>query len=141
MILSFVISNFEIIVFVGLLLVVISCISIFYLQNMFISNTSKNIESLNKLIKLNNVELLEYLKTLSGITENNKNSLDQLSKKINALEKETTRMIDVKGSEDMLSLAIELARKGEKKELIKEKTGLSDDEIDTIYTYHRNLSE
>ena len=50
-------------------------------------------------------------------------------------------MIDVKGSDDMLSLAIELARKGENKDLIKEKTGLNDDEIETIYTYHRNLKD
>ena len=64
-----------------------------------------------------------------------------MSEKINSLEKEITRMIDVKGSDDMLSLAIELARKGENKDLIKEKTGLNDDEIETIYTYHRNLKD
>ena len=39
----------------------------------------------------------------------------------------------------MLSLAIELARNGEEKESIKAKTGLSDDEIDTLHAYHRNL--
>ena len=62
-----------------------------------------------------------------------------LSKKINSLEKEVTRMTDVKGTDDMLSLAIELARNGTDKETIKEKTGLTDDEIDTLYAYHRNL--
>ncbi len=62
-----------------------------------------------------------------------------MAEKINSLEKEVTRMVDVKGTDDMLSLAIELARNGEEKESIKAKTGLSDDEIDTLHAYHRNL--
>ena len=50
-------------------------------------------------------------------------------------------MINIKGNDDMLSYAIELTRSGETKESIKEKTGLNEDEIETIYAYHRNLKD
>ena len=139
MIIDYVIANFEIIVFISLSLIVICCILIFYLQNNFISITSKNLEKLSTSIRSSNLELADYLKTLSSVLEDNKNNLEKMAEKINSLEKEVTRMIDVKGTDDMLSLAIELARNGEEKEIIKEKTGLTDDEIDTLHAYHRNL--
>ena len=139
MIIDYVIVNFEIIVFISLSLIVISCILIFYLQNNFISITSKNLEKLSTSIKSSNLELADYLKTLSSVLEDNKNNIEKMAEKINSLEKEVTRMTDVKGTDDMLSLAIELARNGEEKEIIKEKTGLTDDEIDTLHAYHRNL--
>jgi hypothetical protein len=46
-------------------------------------------------------------------------------------------MSNVKGSEDMLGLAIEMARSGENRDNIKSKTGLRDDEIEAVYTYYR----
>ena len=139
MIIDYVIANFEIIVFISLSLIVICCILIFYLQNNFISITSKNLENLSTSIRSSNLELADYLKTLSSVLEDNKNNIEKMAEKINSLEKEVTRMTDVKGTDDMLSLAIELARNGEEKEIIKEKTGLTDDEIDTLHAYHRNL--
>jgi len=139
MIIDYVIANFEIIVFISLSLIVICCILIFYLQNNFISITSKNVEKLSTSIRSSNIELADYLKTLSSVLEDNKNNIEKMAEKINSLEKEVTRMTDVKGTDDMLSLAIELARNGEEKEIIKEKTGLTDDEIDTLHAYHRNL--
>tara|TARA_B100000965_G_C19301300_1_gene630256 strand:- start:20 stop:445 length:426 start_codon:yes stop_codon:yes gene_type:complete len=139
MIIDYVIANFEIIVFISLSLIVICCILIFYLQNNFISITSKNLEKLSTSIRSSNLELADYLKTLSSVLEDNKNNIEKMAEKINSLEKEVTRMTDVKGTDDMLSLAIELARNGEEKEIIKEKTGLTDDEIDTLHAYHRNL--
>ena len=139
MIIDYVIANFEIIVFISLSLIVICCILIFYLQNNFISITSKNLEKLSTSIRSSNLELADYLKTLSSVLEDNKNNIEKMAEKINFLEKEVTRMTDVKGTDDMLSLAIELARNGEEKEIIKEKTGLTDDEIDTLHAYHRNL--
>ena len=139
MIIDYVIANFEIIVFISLSLIVICCILIFYMQNNFISITSKNLEKLSTSIRSSNLELADYLKTLSSVLEDNKNNIEKMAEKINSLEKEVTRMTDVKGTDDMLSLAIELARNGEEKEIIKEKTGLTDDEIDTLHAYHRNL--
>ena len=133
MILDFIISNFELIVFICLALIVVSCLIIFYIQNNFISNTSKNLDNLSNSFKTNNIELADYLHSLSGVIDANKKTMDKLTEKI--------RMTDVKGGDDMLSLGIELARSGESKETIKEKTGLSDDEIEVLYTYHRNLKD
>ena len=141
MIIDFIISNFELIIFVSMTLIVICGLCIFFIQNNYISKSSKNLDNLSNSFKNNNRELADYLQSLSGIMEQNKKTISVMSEKINSLEKEITRMIDVKGSDDMLSLAIELARKGENKDLIKEKTGLNDDEIETIYTYHRNLKD
>ena len=141
MIIDFIISNFEVIVFISMTLIVLCGLCIFYIQNNFISKSSKNLDNLSHSFKNNNRELADYLHSLSGIIEQNKKTMGLLSEKVNSLEKEITRMIDIKGSDDMLSLAIELARKGENKDLIKEKTGLNDDEIETIYTYHRNLKD
>ena len=139
MIIDYVISNFELIVFISLSLIVICCILIFYLQNNFISITSKNLEKLSTSIRSSNLELADYLKTLSSVLEDKKNNIENMAEIINSLEKEVTRMTDVKGTDQMISLAIELARNGEEKEIIKEKTGLTDDEIDTLHAYHRNL--
>ena len=44
-----------------------------------------------------------------------------------------------KGSDDILTLAIELVRSGSSKEEIKSKTGLNDSEIETIYAYHKKI--
>ena len=45
----------------------------------------------------------------------------------------------VKKDDDILNLAIELVRSGSSKEEIKNKTGLNDSEIETIYAYHKNV--
>ena len=87
------------------------------------------------------MKFAEYLKTLSDVIEGNRENTEKLSLKINTLEKEISRMINIKGNDDMLSYAIELTRSGETKESIKEKTGLNEDEIETIYAYHRNLKD
>ena len=139
MILDYVISNFEIIIFISLSLIVVCCVLIFYLQNKFISNTSNNLDKLSNSLKSDNMELADYIKNLTTVLEEYKDKSKKMAEKINSLEKEVTRMADVKGADDMLSLAIELARNGEEKESIKAKTGLSDDEIDTLHAYHRNL--
>ena len=46
---------------------------------------------------------------------------------------------ETKRDDDILSLAIDLVRSGSSKEEIKEKTGLNDSEIETIYAYHKNV--
>ena len=86
MIIDYVIANFEIIVFISLSLIVISCILIFYLQNNFISITSKNLEKLSTSIKSSNLELADYLKTLSSVLEDNKNNIEKMAEKINSLD-------------------------------------------------------
>ncbi len=138
---DFILSKFEIIIFVSLILIVFFSGLIFYIQNKFISDTNQKLDNLANSILKNNKEFAEYLKTLSDVIEGNRENTEKLSLKINTLEKEISRMINIKGNDDMLSYAIELTRSGETKESIKEKTGLNEDEIETIYAYHRNLKD
>ena len=56
---------------------------------------------------------------------------------MNFIEREIGRLGNVKGSEDMLSIAIEMARNGNDREEIKNKTGLREDEVEAIYTYYK----
>ena len=138
---DFILSKFEIIIFVSLILIVFFSGLIFYIQNKFISDTNQKLDNLANSILKNNREFAEYLKTLSDVIEGNRENTEKLSLKINTLEKEISRMINIKGNDDMLSYAIELTRSGETKQSIKEKTGLNEDEIETIYAYHRNLKD
>ena len=139
MYLNFIIENFELIVISILLIITISTISIFFIQNNFIKNTSKKIDNYHDMIKINNSELAEYIKTLSKITEINKQKLDDLMLDTSNIEKNLLNIKAIKGSDDILTLAIELVRSGSSKEEIKSKTGLNDSEIETIYAYHKNV--
>tara|TARA_B100000282_G_C31548011_1_gene406121 strand:+ start:278 stop:703 length:426 start_codon:yes stop_codon:yes gene_type:complete len=139
MYINFIIQNFELIVISILLIITISTISIFFLQSNFIKNTSKKIDNYHDMIKINNSELAEYIKTLSKITEINKQKLDDLMLDTSNIEKNLLNIKAIKGSDDILTLAIELVRSGSSKEEIKSKTGLNDSEIETIYAYHKNV--
>ena len=139
MYINFIIQNFELIVISILLIITISTISIFFLQSNFIKNTSKKIDNYHDMIKINNSELAEYIKTLSKITEINKQKLDDLMLDTSNIEKNLLNIKAIKGSDDILTLAIELVRSGSSKEEIKSKTGLNDSDIETIYAYHKNV--
>ena len=58
---------------------------------------------------------------MSKIIESNKNNLDNLTDKISNLEKDILRIAEIKGNDDLLTLAINLARSGSSKDEIKEK--------------------
>ena len=139
MYINFIIQNFELFVITILFIITISTISIFFIQNNFIKNTSKKIDSYHDMIKINNSELAEYVSTLSKITEINKQKLEELLLNTSNIEKNLLNIKAIKGSDDILSLAIELVRSGSSKEEIKSKTGLNDSEIETIYAYHKNV--
>ncbi len=139
MYLNFILQNFELIVISIFLIITISTICILFVQNNFIKNTSNKIENYNDMIKKNNSELAEYINTLSKITESNKQKLDELIIDISNMEKKLSNFNTIKGNDDILTLAIDLVRSGSSKEDIKSKTGLSDSEIETIYTYHKNV--
>ena len=139
MYINFIIQNFELIVISILLIITISTIAIFFIQSNFIKNTSKKIDNYHDMIKVNNSELAEYIKTLSKITEINKQKLDDLMLDTSNIEKNLLNIKAIKGSDDILTLAIELVRSGSSKEEIKSKTGLNDSEIETIYAYHKNV--
>ena len=139
MYLNFILENFEIIVVSILLIITISTICILYIQNNFIKNTSNKIDNYHNLIKKNNSELAEYINTLSKITELNKQKLEELISDTSNIEKNLSNIKATKGDDDILTLAIELVRSGSSKEEIKNKTGLNDSEIETIYAYHKNV--
>ena len=139
MYLNFILENFEIIVISILLIITISTMCIFFIQNNFIKNTSNKIENYHNMIKKNNSELAEYINTLSKITELNKQKLEELISDTSNIGKNLSNIKGTKGDDDILTLAIELVRSGSSKEEIKNKTGLNDSEIETIYAYHKNV--
>ncbi len=139
MYLNFILENFEIIVISILLMVTISTICILFIQNNFIKNTSNKIDNYHDVIKKNNSELAEYVNTLSKITELNKQKLEELISDTSNIGKNLSNIKATKGDDDILTLAIELVRSGCSKEEIKNKTGLNDSEIETIYAYHKNV--
>ena len=139
MYLNFILENFEIIVISILLIITISTICILFIQNTFIKNTSNKIDNYHNLIKKNNSELAEYINTLSKITELNKQKLEELISDTSNIGKNLSNIKSTKEDDDILTLAIELVRSGSSKEEIKNKTGLSDSEIETIYAYHKNV--
>ena len=138
MYLNFILENFEIIVISILLIITISTICILFIQNNFIKNTSNKIENYHDMIKKNNSELAEYINTLSKITELNKQKLEELISDTSNIGKNLSNIKATKRDDDILTLAIELVRSGNSKEEIKNKTGLNDSEIETIYAYHKN---
>ena len=138
---NFVLNHFELIVISILLIITISTVCILFLQNNFIKNTSRKIDEYQNLIKKNNSELAEYINTLSKITEINKLKLEELISDTSNVEKKLSNINAIQGNDDILSLAIELVRSGSSKEEIKNKTGLNDSEIDTIYAYHKNVKK
>lgn len=139
MYLNFILENFEIIVISILLIITISTICILFIQNNFIKNTSNKIDNYHDMIKKNNSELAEYINTLSKIIELNKQKLEELISDTSNIGKNLSNIKATKGDDDILTLAIELVRSGSSKEEIKNKTGLNDDEIETIYAYHKNV--
>ena len=139
MYLNFILENFEIIVISILLIITISTICILFIQNNFIKNTSNKIDNYHDTIKKNNSELAEYIDTLSKITELNKQKLEELISDTSNIGKNLSNIKATKGDDDILTLAIELVRSGNSKEEIKNKTGLNDSEIETIYAYHKNV--
>ena len=139
MYLNFILQNFELIIITILLVITISTICILFIQNNFFKNTSNKIDNYHDTIKKNNSELAEYINTLSKITELNKQKLEELISDTSNIEKNLSNIKATKGDDDILTLARELVRSGSSKEEIKNKTGLNDSVIETIYAYHKNV--
>ena len=139
MYLNFILQNFELIIITILLIITITTIVILFIQNNFVKNTSNKIDNYHATVKKNNSELAEYINTLSKITETNKQKLEELILDTSNMEKNLSNIKATKGDDDILTLAIDLVRSGSSKEEIKDKTGLNENEIETIYAYHKNI--
>ena len=137
MIEDFLLSNFEIFVFSSICLLVIGFLLLFFFQNQKHKQEKdiifNHVEGLNKY----NQEIKEYLIAVGNLLDQQKKEISQISEKIVFIEREISRIGDIKGSEDVLTKAIEMAREGSTREEIINKTGLREDEVEAIYTYYR----
>ncbi|MDA0916840.1 MAG: hypothetical protein O2784_05960 [Proteobacteria bacterium] len=138
MILDFLLSNFEILLFFAICFLVLGFILLFFFQSLkFKEEKDIAIEYVNDLDNFNK-EIKEYLSLIGNFLEQQKNEIQKVSEKIVDIEREINRLAEIKGSEDVLTQAIEMAREGSSREEIKNKTGLREDEVEAIYTYYRN---
>lgn len=137
MFIEILLSNFEIIAFFSVLLIVIGFFSLFMYQSYKFNQNRDMIISFFEIINKSNNDSNNYLANIANILELKKNEILKMTEKISFIEREITRLGNIKGSEDALSIAIDMARKGESKESIRSKTNLRDDEIEAIYTYYR----
>ena len=137
MFVDYLLSNFEIFIFFSICLLVIGFFLIFFFQNLKFQNNKDAITAYADVINKNNKEIKEYLIVVGNLLEHQKKELVNMSDKINFVEREIIRLGNIKGSEDMLSIAIDMAKNGNNREEIKNKTGLREDEIEAIYTYYK----
>ena len=137
MFIEFLLSKFEILVFFSVLLIVIGFFLLFWYQSYKFQINKNLVIDYSEVINKSNIETRGYLADIAKILDQQKNEIYKLSDKISFIEKEISRLGSIKGSEDILGVAIDMARKGEDKENIKNKTNLRDDEIEAIYTYYR----
>ena len=137
MFIDYLLSNFEIFIFFSICLLVIGFFLIFFFQNLKFQNNKDAITAYADVINKNNKEIKEYLIVVGNLLEHQKKELVNMSDKISFIEREISRLGNIKGSEDMLSIAIDMAKNGNNREEIKNKTGLREDEIEAIYTYYK----
>ena len=137
MFVDYLLSNFEIFIFFSICLLVIGFLLLYFLQNLKFQNNKDAITAYADVINKNNKEIKEYLIVVGNLLEHQKKEIVNLSDKISFIEREISRLGNIKGSEDMLSIAIDMAKNGNNREEIKNKTGLREDEIEAIYTYYK----
>mgnify|MGYP003972049633 FL=1 len=137
MLVEFLISNFEILIFFSIIFVIVGFLILFVMQNINFQQNKQSIIDYANIIHNSNKELKDYLNSIVNVLELQKNEIVKITDKISFIEREINRLGNVKGSEDILGIAIDMARKGEDRESIKKKTGLREDEVEAIYTYYR----
>ena len=137
MLVEFLLSNFEILIFFSIIFVIVGFLILFLMQNIKFQENKQSIIDYANIIHNSNKELKDYLNSIVNILESQKNEIVKITDKISFIEREINRLGNVKGSEDILGMAIDMARKGEDRESIKKKTGLREDEVEAIYTYYR----
>ena len=137
MFIDYLILNFEIFIFFSICLLVLGFFLLFYFQNLKFINNKDTINKYANILHKTNKEIKEYLIVVGNLLENQKKDITSISDKIGFIEREISRLGNIKGSEDMLSLAIEMARNGNDREEIQNKTGLREDEVEAIYTYYK----
>ena len=137
MFIDILLSNFEIFILLSILFIVVAFILLFLLQlQNFRSNKNSIIEYAEN-INNTSKEIKEYLIVIGNLLENQKKEILNISEKIVFIEREINRLVNIKGSEDTLNIAINMVRQGNTREEIIEQTGLREDEVEAIYTYYK----
>ena len=137
MFIDYLLINFEIFIFISILFIVVAFILLFLLQiQNFRSNKNSIIEYAER---INNTykEIKEYLIAVGNLLDHQKKEIANISEKIVFIEREINRLENIKGSENILNMAINMVRQGNSKEEIIDKTGLREDEVEAIYTYYK----
>ena len=137
MFIDFLLSNFEIFIFLSILFIVVAFILLFLLQLQNFKSNKNSIIEYAQSINNTSKEIKEYLIVVGNLLEHQKKEILNISEKIVFLEREINRLGNVKGSEDILNIAINMVRQGNSKEEIINKTGLREDEVEAIYTYYK----
>ena len=137
MFIDILLSNFEIFILLSILFIVVAFILLFLLQlQNFRSNKNSIIEYAEN-INNTSKEIKEYLIVIGNLLEHQKKEIVNISEKIVFIEREINRLGNIKGSEDVLNVAINMVRQGNSKDEIINKTGLREDEVEAIYTYYK----
>ena len=118
MFIDLLLSNFEIFILLSILFIVVAFILLFLLQlQNFRSNKNSIIEYAEN-INNTSKEIKEYLIVIGNLLEHQKKEILNISEKIVFIEREINRLGNIKGSEDILNVAINMARQGNSKEEI-----------------------
>ena len=137
MFIDFLLSNFEIFIFLSILFIVVAFILLFLLQLQNFKSNKNSIIEYAQSINNTSKEIKEYLIVVGNLLEHQKKEIFNISEKIVFIEREINRLGNIKGSEDILNVAINMVRQGNSKEEIINKTGLREDEVEAIYTYYK----
>ena len=137
MFIDFLLSNFEIFIFLSIFIIVVAFILLFLLQLQNFRSNKKSIVEYAQSINNTSKEIKEYLIVVGNLLEHQKKEILNIAEKIVFIEREINRLGNIKGSEDILNVAINMVRQGNSKEEIINKTGLREDEVEAIYTYYK----
>ena len=137
MFIDLLLSNFEIFILLSILFIVVAFILLFLLQIQNFRSNKNSIVEYAENINNTSKEIKEYLIVVGNLLEHQKKEIVNISEKIVFIEREIKRLGNIKGSEDILNEAINMARQGKSKEEIINKTGLREDEVEAIYTYYK----
>ena len=137
MFIDLLLSNFEIFILLSILFIVVAFIFLFLLQLQNFRSNKNSITEYAENINNTSKEIKEYLIVIGNLLEHQKKEILNISEKIVFIEREINRLGNIKGSEDILNIAINMARQGNSKEEIINKTGLREDEVEAIYTYYK----
>ena len=137
MFVDYLLSNFEIFIFFSICLLIIGFFLLFLFQNLKFHNNKISITEYANVFHKTNKEIREYLIVVGNLLESQKKEIASISDKIDFIEREINRLGSIKGSEDMLSVAIDMAKNGNNRDEIINKTSLREDEVEAIYTYYK----